>query len=281
MKNLIASLVALALLACSPAGINGLRSQVKIEVGKQFELGGGQLLGFRVEADNVGPVAVEIKEKTANGRVEMKGTLPPGQKTTASFGLGSKAILVNLGQREAKIDVNISNGSGLGMGYAAAEPSRQIPPAAPAAPRVSGPDLSPVNAKDWRGTLTYLDYGTKKLVSLSTELRGQMYQADRVILHFDYEEPNKKHVLGTDDLTIGPDGTRVRWAGTDFAVKAKQYLPGQILCLVLEGPGQDDNQSVLIRKTVLLGPHLFTVRKQVQFASDTAFVQRNLYQFTR
>ena len=123
--SVVIALITLAapLLACSSLGINGLRSQVKIEVGKQFELGGTQLLGFRVEAHNVGPVAVEIKEVTQTGCVTSFGLLQPGQQTKAAFGMGSKAILVNLGPREAKIDVNISNGAGLGMGYAAAQPS--------------------------------------------------------------------------------------------------------------------------------------------------------------
>lgn len=123
--SVVIALITLAapLLACSSSGINGLRSQVKIEVGKQFELGGKQLLGFRVEAHNVGPVAVEIKEVTQAGCVTSFGLLQPGQQTKAAFGMGSKAILVNLGPREAKIDVNISNGAGLGMGYAAAQPS--------------------------------------------------------------------------------------------------------------------------------------------------------------
>jgi len=123
--SVVIALITLAapLLACSSSGINGLRSQVKIEVGKQFELGGKQLLGFRVEAHNVGPVAVEIKEITQAGRVTSFGLLQPGQQTKAAFSMGSKAILVNLGPREAKIDVNISNGAGLGMSYAAAQPS--------------------------------------------------------------------------------------------------------------------------------------------------------------
>ena len=136
------------LLACSPSGINGLRSQVKIEVGKQFELGGRQLLGFRVAAHNVGSTAVEIKERTSNGRSMSVGLLQPGQQTKAVFGMGSQAILVNLGQREAKIDVDITNGSGLGMGYAAAQssatlaaPSPEVAPGAAlaggAAPRLS------------------------------------------------------------------------------------------------------------------------------------------------
>ena len=132
-------LLAAPLLACSPAGINSLHSQVGIEVGKQFELGGRQLLGFRVAAHNVGPVAIEIKERTSNGRVMSVGLLQPGQQTKAVFGMGSQAILVNLGQREAKVDVDITNGSGLGMRYAAAQPS-----ATPAAPSPGGaPSAAP------------------------------------------------------------------------------------------------------------------------------------------
>lgn len=270
-------LLAAPLLACSPTGINGLRSQVKIEVGKQFELGGRQLLGFRVAAHNVGPVAIEIKERTSNGRVMSVGLLQPGQETKAVFGMGSQAILVNLGQREAKIDVDISNGSGLSMGYAGAQPSA----AAPSGLRVSGPDLFQARANDWRGTLTYLDYGTQKAVVLNTGVRGEMSSVNRLILRFDYEEPNKTHVFGADTLAVAPDGTHVRWDGTDFAVKAKQWLPDQTLRLVLEGPGRDDNRPVTIRKTLVLNPHLLTIRKQVQFAADTAFIQRNSYQFTR
>ena len=275
--GIVLLLLAAPLLACSSAGLNGLRSQVKIEVGKQFELGGTQLLGFRVAAHNVGPVAVEIKERTPNGRVISVGLLQPGQQTKAIFGMGSQAILVNLGQREAKVDVNISNGSGLGMGYAAAQPTNP----APGGPRVSGADLSAARASDWRGTLTYLDYGTRKPVVLNTGLKGEINTANNLILRFDYEEPNKTHVFGTDTLAVAPDGTHVRWDGTNFSVKAKQQLPGQTLRLVLEGAGRDDNRPVTIRKTVLLSPRQFAIRKQVQFATDTAFIQRNSYQFTR
>lgn len=131
--GIVLLLLAAPLLACSSAGLNGRRSQGKIEVGKQFELGGTQLLGFRVAAHNVGPVAVEIKERPPR-RVISVDLLQPGQQTKAIFGMGSQAILVNLGQREAKVDVSISNGSGLSMGYAAAQPS----PVAPGEPRGSG-----------------------------------------------------------------------------------------------------------------------------------------------
>lgn len=276
-SGLVLLLLAAPLLACSSLGFSSLTSQVKIEVGKQFELGGTQLLGFRVAAHNVGPVAVEIKERTAKGQIISVGVLQPGQQTKAVFGMGSQAVLVNLGQREAKIDVSISNGSGLDMKYAAAQPS----PGAAGGPRVSEADLSAARASDWRGTLTYLDYGTRKSVVLNTVLKGEMNSANHLILKFDYEEPNKTHVFGTDTLAVASDGTHVRWDGTNFSVKARQQLPGQTLRLVLEGAGQDDNRPVTIRKTVLLSPRQLAIRKQVQFATDTAFIQRNSYQFTR
>ena len=276
-SGLVFLLLAAPLLACSSAGFNSLTSQVKIEVGKQFELGGTPLLGFRVAAHNVGPVAVEIKERTSKGQIMSVGVLQPGQQTKAVFGMGSQAVLVNLGQREAKVDVSISNGSGLDMKYAAAQPS----PGAAGGPRVSEADLSAARASDWRGTLTYLDYGTRKSVVLNTSLKGEMNSANHLILKFNYEEPNKTHVFGTDTLTVAPDGTHVRWDGTNFSVKARQLLPGQALRLVLEGAGQDDNRPVTIRKTVLLSPRQLAIRKQVQFATDTAFIQRNSYQFTR
>ena len=163
------------------------------------------------------------------------------------------------------------------MGYAPAPPRRL----AASTPRISGSDLSPASASDWRGTLTYRDYGTGKSVQLNTAMRGQLLRADQLILIFDYEEPNKSHVFGADTLAVGPDGTSVRWDGTTFAVITRQMLPARTLRLVLEGPGRDDNRVVTIRKTVLLSAHQFSVRKQVRFAADTALIQRNHYQLSR
>jgi hypothetical protein len=148
-------------------------------------------------------------------------------------------------------------------------------------PRITAAELSALLAQNWRGTLTYLDYTSHKSVVLNTGLQALMNRSDHFILRFDYEEPNHTHVFGTDTLTIVSGGTTLRWDGTDFAVKAKQWLPGQTLRLVLEGTGQDDNHPVAIRKTLLLSAQRFTIRKQVRLTADTTLVQRNLYQFTR
>ncbi|QKG59230.1 hypothetical protein GKZ68_21350 (plasmid) [Hymenobacter sp. BRD128] len=101
------------------------------------------------------------------------------------------------------------------------------------------------------------------------------------MLCFDYEEPNHTHVFGSDTLAVLPDGTHVRWDGTTFAVRAKQRLPNHTLRLVLEGPGRDDNRPVIVRKTLVVNAQALSIRKQVQLAADTAWLQRNSYHFTR
>ncbi|GAB3867343.1 hypothetical protein GCM10028824_09550 [Hymenobacter segetis] len=152
---------------------------------------------------------------------------------------------------------------------------------AKATPRITAAELSALLAPNWRGTLTYLDYGSHKSVVLNTGLQALMSRPDRFVLRFDYEEPNHTHVFGTDTLTVASGGTTLHWDGTDFAVKAKQWLPGQTLRLLLEGAGQDDNRPVVIRKTLLLSAQHFSIRKQVRLPADTALVQRNFYQFAR
>ena len=268
--------VLLPLAGMRPAG--PAQSNLYIGPGKQFLLGGSQREAFEVAAKNVGLVAVEIKERPLEGGVFAKAALAPGQQGVLRFAAGATGVFLNPHRLRAHLRLTLTGDTKqLRMDY---EPVR-VKSGRAAAPRVSGRDLSMAQANDWHGTLTYLDYGTGKSVRLNTAMRGQMPRADQLVLTFDYEEPNKSHVFGADTLAIGPDGTRVRWDGTTFAVIARQMLPARTLRLVLEGPGRDDNRAVTIRKTVLLSAQQFSVRKQVRLVADTAFLQRNYYQLSR
>ncbi|UOQ76781.1 hypothetical protein MUN84_20095 [Hymenobacter sp. 5516J-16] len=57
-----------------------LTSDLFIEAGKQFVLGGGQPGAFKVEARNVGKVPIEIKERPRGGGIFTKTTLAPGAR---------------------------------------------------------------------------------------------------------------------------------------------------------------------------------------------------------
>ena len=102
-----------------PAFRPALTSSLTIPAGQQFQLGGGQLLGFAVAAKNAGPVAIVVRELTGKGAVLERGTLAPGQKAKLRFGAGSRALLLNRTDRVGEVAVEVTgfNTSNLSMGY--------------------------------------------------------------------------------------------------------------------------------------------------------------------
>jgi hypothetical protein len=137
---------------------NDLRSDLTIEPGKQFLLGGEQRGAFRVVAKNKGTVAVVVKERLRDGRVVEKATLKPGQRGVLQFAAGSAAVLLNASSTKANLDLTVTGDTGnLRM---ATEPLRTTGSASPA-PRLTGGELSDALA-EWQGTLTYLNYSSPK-----------------------------------------------------------------------------------------------------------------------
>lgn len=112
-----ALLLLLALLtACS------VTSHLNIEAGKQFVLGGQQRGAFRVAVHNTGPVPVSVGERLTDGTVREMGRLEPRQSTRLAFAAGSAALVRNLGQSGAELDVLITGIDAsykMGMGYEA------------------------------------------------------------------------------------------------------------------------------------------------------------------
>ena len=94
-------------------------SRLLIPAGQQFQLGGGQARAFRFVGRNVGPVAVQVRELLADGRVVERGTVAHGQAVELVFGAGSRALLLNPSARRAKfrIDASLLNPRELSMNY--------------------------------------------------------------------------------------------------------------------------------------------------------------------
>jgi len=265
------------LVGARPAG--SVHSSLFIEAGKQFILGGGQRGEFRVVAKNVGTVPVEFKERPRGGGIFGKATLAPGQQAVLRFGAGATAVLLNPNRRQAHLDLTITgDNQQLRMDYEPVQTSASNPASAPA--RLAGAELADALAA-WQGTLTYLDYRSQQTTVLPTTARGEMTRPDQLLLHFDYQESSTRHVLGTDTLTVAPEGAHLRWDGTSYAIRSKEWLPRQTLRLVLEGEAQDDGRPATIRKTLTLGPHQLTVKKEVRLGAEAPFFQRHEYRFTR
>ena len=116
MRTLLSTalLSGLALLASG----GPITSQTFIAAGKQFVLGGQQRGAFRVAAHNIGPVPVSVAERRADGAVQERGRLLPGQRAELTFEAGSAALVRNLGERQAQLNFRITGrNAGLGMGY--------------------------------------------------------------------------------------------------------------------------------------------------------------------
>lgn len=110
---------ALSLTAVAEAGT--LNSNLQIEAGQTFELGGGQPAGFTVTGTNTGPVAVVVLGQREGKAAEVRGTVAPGGKVDAQFAAGEMALLRNTsGSRMARLKLKVTGDtSSLGMTYSA------------------------------------------------------------------------------------------------------------------------------------------------------------------
>ena len=94
-----------------------IHSNLFIEPGKQFILGGDQRGAFKVAAKNVGIVPVEIRERPQGSGTFGKATLAPGQSGMVKFAAGSTAVLLNPSGTKANLDLIITGDTKLGMTY--------------------------------------------------------------------------------------------------------------------------------------------------------------------
>jgi len=113
-------ILALALPASGVAA-GEINSQLQIEAGQTFELGGGQAGGFLVTGKNTGPVSVEVLAKAPGKPVSVRGTVAPGGAINAQFAPGETALLRNAsGRQMARLKLKVTGDtSGLGMTYSA------------------------------------------------------------------------------------------------------------------------------------------------------------------
>lgn len=117
---LAATIAVFALAGLAPATSGTINSNLQIEAGKTFELGGGQEGSFTVTGRNTGPVAVEVLGRAEGSTMaQPRGTVAPGGEVKASFAEGEMALLRNTSDsRMALLKLKISGDtSALGMSY--------------------------------------------------------------------------------------------------------------------------------------------------------------------
>jgi len=112
-----------AALAFAGSGVSAgeINSNLQIEAGQTFLLGGGQKGTLQVRGRNVGPVAVIVLGQVEGAAPVLRGTVQPGGDLTARFGANETALLRNTSDTKmARLKLVVSGDtSGLGMTYTA------------------------------------------------------------------------------------------------------------------------------------------------------------------
>lgn len=119
----VSAMAAAVLLVEAGAAVRAgsLSSDLQIEAGQTFELGGSQDGGFAVTGRNTGSVAVLVLGKAEGAAAVAREVIAPGGAVGARFGPGEMALLRNTSRTQmARLKLKITGDTAsLGMTYSA------------------------------------------------------------------------------------------------------------------------------------------------------------------
>ena len=149
--------------------------------------------------------------------------------------------------------------------------------AAQPVPRIEPADVQRLAGAPWKGSLTYLDYTSRKPVSIASTLVVTRADAEGRSWRFDYQYPDEPKANSASSVTIAGDGSTI----DGERVTARSVLAGGIVRIVTEQSGQDDRRPAVFRFTYLLGDSSFSRRKEVKFEGTADYFERHTYSWTR
>lgn len=143
--------------------------------------------------------------------------------------------------------------------------------------RIKRDDLEILTGAQWSGTLTYLDYRSKKKVSIPANLTVRPNGDDKWSWVFEYEYPDEPQANSLEIVRLSKDGRSMNGE----VVLERTSLPDNTVKLVTEKKGEDNNRSASIRFTYSLNPKSFSIRKEVRYQDEDHFFERNGFDWKR
>lgn len=143
--------------------------------------------------------------------------------------------------------------------------------------KVNTKDLDLLTGTQWKGTLTYLDYRSKKKVSIPSNLTVTKSSVDQATWVFDYEYPDEPKANGKKSMVVSQDGSAVN----DEKVTERVKVSEDTVKLVTEKPGDDNNRKALFRYTYLCSSRSFSIKKEVRYENESEWFERNEYSWQR
>jgi len=136
-------------------------------------------------------------------------------------------------------------------------------------------DLDGLAGGQWAGTLTYLDYSTKKSTSIPCTLEVARAGGGAWEVRTGY--PDEPHANSRERVALGEDGRRL---GDEAVVERRALEDGGVL-LVTERDGVDDDRPARFRFEYRIGAHEYSLRKLVRLNGEREFFERHIYRWSR
>ena len=142
--------------------------------------------------------------------------------------------------------------------------------------RLVANDLDLLTGPPWVGTLTYLDYTSKKQTTIDSSLIVVRTSDTPPAWEFGVGYANEPHADSKEDVSLKDGG---RTLG-DEQVVSRISLPDGVL-FITECDGRDDNRAARFRFEHSITAHEYSKRKLVRFDGTSEFFERHIYRWKR
>ncbi|MBC7795499.1 MAG: hypothetical protein H7Z37_01340 [Pyrinomonadaceae bacterium] len=139
--------------------------------------------------------------------------------------------------------------------------------------KVKAKDLQQLTGKQWRGNLTYLDYGKNEKVSIPSNLTVTRSTVNNLSWIFDYQYPDEPKANNKETIVISKDGKII----DDETVIERTSQTDGTLKIVTEKSGTDNDKKATFRFTYLINKTSFSIKKEVKLDDAKEFFERNEY----
>ena len=144
-------------------------------------------------------------------------------------------------------------------------------------PIVKPADFKMLTGSPWKGALTYLDYGTKKKVSIECNVSVAQSKISSLAWEFAYTYPKEPKANNKETISMSKDGKTL----DEAKVMKREILPDHTVRIVTQKNGMDDDRNALERFTYLFGTKSFSIKKEVRFEGLKEFMERNQYSWKK
>lgn len=142
---------------------------------------------------------------------------------------------------------------------------------------ISPTDLKPLEGVEWKGELTYLDYGSNKKTSIRSHLRIIAAGGNGRAWQFEYLYPDEPKANAKSEVELSSDG-RI-FNGQTITERSK--LPDGALRIVAIKDGMDNDKKATFRYIYLISSSKFSITKEVRPEGKETFFERNTYSWSR